>query len=110
MTDQTSGDPGLPAPAQDTDDDAGARAVVARDAEGGADAAAAPEVGVGPWEGPWPEGDHWDPELLEHGDRRNVLDQYRYWKHDAIVAELDTRRHDFHVAIEIGRASCRERV
>lgn len=55
---------------------------------------------MGPWEGDWPEGDHWDPELLEHGDRRNVLDQYRYWKHDAIVAELDTRRHDFHIAIE----------
>lgn len=58
------------------------------------------EVGVGPWEGPWPEGDHWDEELLAHGDRRNVLDHYRYWKHEAIVAELDTRRHDFHVAIE----------
>ncbi|MGN6406383.1 TrmH family RNA methyltransferase [Sinomonas sp.] len=58
------------------------------------------EVGVGPWEGPWPEGDHWDPELLANGDRRNVLDRYRYWKHDAIVAELDTRRHEFHVAIE----------
>lgn len=55
---------------------------------------------MGPWEGEWPEGQHWDPELLEHGDRRNVLDQYRYWKHDAIVAELDTRRHDFHIAIE----------
>ncbi|WP_229866485.1 TrmH family RNA methyltransferase [Sinomonas cellulolyticus] len=48
----------------------------------------------------WPEGDHWDPELLAHGDRRNVLDKYRYWTHEAIVAELDTRRHDFHVAIE----------
>ena len=58
------------------------------------------QVGVGPWEGPWPEGDHWDPELLAHGDRRNVLDRYRYWKHEAIVAELDTRRHEFHVAIE----------
>ncbi|MFJ3958192.1 TrmH family RNA methyltransferase [Arthrobacter sp. NPDC090010] len=64
------------------------------------DGAQQPEVGVGPWEGDWPSGEHWDPELLEHGDRRNVLDQYRYWKHDAIVAELDTRRHDFHVAIE----------
>ncbi len=62
----------------------------------------APEhkVGVGPWQGPWPEGDHWDEELLTHGDRRNVLDQYRYWKHEAIVAELDSRRHSFHVAIE----------
>jgi tRNA G18 (ribose-2'-O)-methylase SpoU len=58
------------------------------------------EVGVGPWEGPWPEGEQWDPELLEHGDRRNVLDRYRYWRHEAIVAELDTRRHGFHVAIE----------
>jgi tRNA G18 (ribose-2'-O)-methylase SpoU len=57
-------------------------------------------VGVGPWEGPWPEGDHWDPELLRDGDRRNVVDRYRYWRHDAIVADLGTRRHDFHVAIE----------
>ncbi|POH59248.1 rRNA methyltransferase [Arthrobacter glacialis] len=58
------------------------------------------EVGVGPWEGELPQGDHWDPELLAGGDRRNVLDQYRYWTMEAIVAELDTRRHDFHVAIE----------
>ncbi|MDS2174294.1 RNA methyltransferase [Nesterenkonia sp. CL21] len=58
------------------------------------------EVGVGPWEGPWPEGDHWDPELLRDGDRRNVVDRYRYWRHEAIVADLDTRRHGFHVAIE----------
>ena len=57
-------------------------------------------VGVGPWEGPWPAGDHWDPELLEHGDRRNVADRYRYWRMDAVVADLDTRRHPFHVAIE----------
>jgi len=57
-------------------------------------------VGVGPWGGPWPAGDHWDPELLEHGDRRNVVDAYRYWRHEAIVADLDTRRHDFHVAVE----------
>ena len=59
-----------------------------------------PEVGVGPWEGPWPEGEQWDPELLEHGDRRNVVDAYRYWTMDAIVADLDTRRHGFHVAVE----------
>jgi tRNA G18 (ribose-2'-O)-methylase SpoU len=57
-------------------------------------------IGVGPWEGPRPEGDQWDDELLEHGDRRNVLDQYRYWTLEAIVADLDTRRHPFHVAIE----------
>ncbi|MET1035293.1 MAG: TrmH family RNA methyltransferase [Arthrobacter sp.] len=59
-----------------------------------------PPVGVGPWDGPWPEGGHWDPDLLRGGDRRNVADRYRYWLHDAIVADLDTRRHDFHIAIE----------
>ena len=59
-----------------------------------------PEVGVGPWEGPWPEGAYWDPELLREGDRRNVVDRYRYWTMEAIVADLDTRRHGFHVAIE----------
>lgn len=58
------------------------------------------EVGVGPWEGPWPEGGHWDPELLRDGDRRNVVDRYRYWRLEAVVADLDTRRHPFHVAIE----------
>lgn len=57
-------------------------------------------VGVGPWSGPWPQGPQWDPELLAHGDRRNVVDQYRYWRMDAIIADLDARRHPFHVAIE----------
>ena len=38
--------------------------------------------------------------LLAEGDRRNVVDRYRYWTMDAIVADLDARRHDFHVAIE----------
>jgi len=56
--------------------------------------------GVGPHAKPWPVGDQYDPELLENGDTRNVLDQYRYWKMEAIVAELDSRRHQFHVAIE----------
>ena len=56
--------------------------------------------GVGPHAKPWPVGDQFDPELLENGDTRNVLDQYRYWKMEAIVAELDSRRHKFHVAIE----------
>ena len=65
-----------------------------------AEPSAVPEVGVGPWEGPWPQGEQWDPELLAAGDRRNVVDEYRYWKHDAIVADLDSKRHEFHVAIE----------
>jgi tRNA G18 (ribose-2'-O)-methylase SpoU len=59
-----------------------------------------PEVGVGPWQGPWPEDDRYDQELLAEGDRRNVVDRYRYWTLEAIVADLDPRRHDFHVAIE----------
>ena len=58
------------------------------------------EVGVGPHPRPWPEDPRLDPELLREGDRRNVLDEYRYWSNEAIVAELDTRRHQFHVAIE----------
>ena len=57
-------------------------------------------VGVGPWEGPWPEDPRYDPELLTAGDRRNVVDRYRYWTVEAIVADLDPRRHAFHVAIE----------
>ncbi|WP_417509172.1 TrmH family RNA methyltransferase [Microbacterium sp.] len=56
--------------------------------------------GLGPWEGEWPTGDQYDPELLENGDTRNVIDRYRYWRMDAIVADLDTHRHSFHVAIE----------
>jgi tRNA G18 (ribose-2'-O)-methylase SpoU len=57
-------------------------------------------VGVGPWEGPLPEDDRYDPELLAEGDKRNVVDKYRYWRREAVIEDLDTRRHDFHVAIE----------
>ena len=73
------------------------------------DAAPAEEVGVGPWPGgedAWPRlsdgalDPRYDPELLARGDRRNVVDGYRYWSMAAIVADLDARRHPFHVAIE----------
>jgi tRNA G18 (ribose-2'-O)-methylase SpoU len=57
-------------------------------------------VGVGPWRGPWPTDPRYDPQLLAEGDSRNVVDRYRYWRHDAIVADLDARRHPFHVAVE----------
>jgi tRNA G18 (ribose-2'-O)-methylase SpoU len=57
-------------------------------------------VGVGPWNGPWPEDPRFDPQLLADGDRRNVVDRYRYWTVEAIVADLDRQRHPFHVAIE----------
>lgn len=56
--------------------------------------------GVGPWEGDWPDDERLDPELLERGDSRNVIDRFRYWRVEAIVAELDRTRHPFHVAIE----------
>jgi tRNA G18 (ribose-2'-O)-methylase SpoU len=58
------------------------------------------EVGVGPWPGAWPSDERYDRDLLAEGDRRNVVDRYRYWRHEAVVADLDARRHDFHVAIE----------
>lgn len=58
------------------------------------------EVGVGPHPLPWPDDPRLDPDLLEHGDRRNVVDRYRYWRREAIVADLDRRRHVLHVAIE----------
>jgi tRNA G18 (ribose-2'-O)-methylase SpoU len=66
--------------------------------------------GVGPWQGEWPEDagtpenpnpdSLLDPELLLNGDTRNVLDHFRYWKMEAIIASLDQRRHKYHVAIE----------
>ena len=43
---------------------------------------------------------HLDPALVEGGDTRNVVDAYRFWRHEAIVADLDSRRHGFHVAVE----------
>jgi tRNA G18 (ribose-2'-O)-methylase SpoU len=57
-------------------------------------------VGVGPHARPWPDDPRLDPVLLAEGDRRNVVDRYRYWRVEAIVADLDRRRHPFHVAIE----------
>ncbi|MGO1317645.1 MAG: TrmH family RNA methyltransferase [Cellulomonadaceae bacterium] len=74
--------------------------------------APAADVGVGPWPGgrdAWPRigsgpdtplDPRYDPELLADGDHRNVADRFRYWTLEAIVADLDTRRHAFHVAIE----------
>jgi len=59
--------------------------------------------GVGPWPGgreTWPVEGYYDPELLEHGDTRNVIDRYRYWRTEAIKEDLDRQRHPFHVAIE----------
>lgn len=59
--------------------------------------------GVGPWQRELPTGPEaakYDQELLKYGDTRNVVDKYRYWSMEAIVADLDSNRHNFHVAIE----------
>lgn len=71
------------------------------------------EVGVGPWSQthpgePRPDDPaspcydaRYDTALLDEGDRRNVLDRYRYWTVEAIKADLDARgRHGFDVAVE----------
>jgi tRNA G18 (ribose-2'-O)-methylase SpoU len=58
------------------------------------------QIGVGPHPRPWPDDARLDPALLADGDHRNVADRYRYWRNEAIVADLDTRRHPFHVAVE----------
>jgi len=58
------------------------------------------EPGVGPHPQPWPDDPRLDPELLAGGDRRNVVDRYRYWRLEEIVADLGARRHDLHVAIQ----------
>ena len=60
----------------------------------------APVNGVGPWQGDPPDDPRYDPELLRDGDSRNVVDAYRYWTREAIVADIDKRRHALHVAIE----------
>ena len=71
------------------------------------------KIGVGPWSQTHPDDprpddpgqptfdDRYDTELLDSGDRRNVLDRYRYWTVEAIRQDLDRRgRHGFEVAIE----------
>ncbi|PWG63315.1 TrmH family RNA methyltransferase [Bifidobacterium callitrichidarum] len=71
------------------------------------------EIGVGPWaethpgeprpdDAASPNYDaRFDTALLDEGDRRNVLDRYRYWSVQAIKDDLDARgRHDFEVAVE----------
>lgn len=56
--------------------------------------------GVGPWEGQWPIGEEFDPDLLREGDHRNVVDKYRYWSVEAIREDLAKNRSDLHIAIE----------
>jgi tRNA(Leu) C34 or U34 (ribose-2'-O)-methylase TrmL len=84
--------------------DGGRAAVEPRhDGAGPSEWAVPGQVGVGPWPGgrdAWPRDERYDPELLEHGDARNVADAYRYWRREAVAADLAGRAHPFHVAIE----------
>ena len=57
-------------------------------------------IGVGPHPEPWPTGSQYDRVLLREGDRRNVLDKYRYWTVEAIREDLDKSRVSIHIAIE----------
>lgn len=61
---------------------------------------ATPTPGVGPWQGLLPDDPRYDAQLLRTGDNRNVVDAYRYWDREAIIADIDTRRHLLHIAIE----------
>jgi tRNA G18 (ribose-2'-O)-methylase SpoU len=56
--------------------------------------------GVGPWAGTPPDDPRYDPALLRDGDTRNVVDAYRYWTREAIIADIDKRRHPLQIAIE----------
>lgn len=55
---------------------------------------------MGPHPEPWPDDPRLDPVLLAEGDRRNVVDRYRYWRVEAIVADLDAKGFPVEVAIE----------
>jgi len=57
-------------------------------------------TGMPPHEKPWPTGEQYDPDLLAHGDSRNVLDKYRYWKVEAIKKDLDRSRLPLEIAVE----------
>ncbi|MBA2739876.1 MAG: rRNA methyltransferase [Nocardioidaceae bacterium] len=57
-------------------------------------------VGVGPWAGSPPDDPRLDPQLLAHGDSRNVVDRFRYWREEAIREELRRTRCTLEVAIE----------
>ena len=71
------------------------------------------QVGIGPWleihpDEPRPDDPNspnydprYDSELLDSGDARNVIDQYRYWRVEAIRADLDARgRRGLEVTVE----------
>lgn len=58
------------------------------------------EIGVGPHPKPWPVDEKYDPVLLADGDRRNVIDKYRYWTIEAIKEDLAATAAPLEIAIE----------
>src|SRR5699024_12400446 len=61
---------------------------------------AGPASALAPPPLPGPAGPRRAPGLLPGGARRNVVAHFRYGSREAIVADLDARRHPLHVAIE----------
>ena len=58
-------------------------------------------VGVGPWPGPWPEDPRYDPAAARRrATGATSSTATATGPLEAIVADLDRRRHPFHVAIE----------
>lgn len=57
-------------------------------------------IGTGPYQGQWPDDHRLDSQLLEKGDKRNVIDKYRYWTVEAIKADLDAHRTPLEIAVE----------
>lgn len=47
-----------------------------------------------------PDDPRLDQELLQNGDRRNVVDKYRFWSNEAIKADMQSHATDLEVAIE----------
>lgn len=56
--------------------------------------------GAPPHPKPWPTDTSYDPELLQHGDTRNVVDKYRYWTVAAIQADMQVAAAGLEIAIE----------
>ena len=52
-----------------------------------------PEVGVGPWEGPWPEGEQYDARLLTdagyHLAGTTLVDLFPHTAHVELVSRFD---------------------
>ena len=56
--------------------------------------------GAPPLPQPWPDDARLDPELLAHGDTRNVEDRYRYWRVEEIRRDMHLQSFNLEIAVE----------